>query len=66
MIRNAQYKLMVLDNGSERLFDLINDPYEGDNLINSTDVDVQNVYAALKNKAEGIEKLDVLMHLIRP
>lgn len=35
-IRNKDYKLMVLDNGQERFYELSSDPYENQNLINSS------------------------------
>ena len=38
-IRNSQYKLTVLNNGAESLYDVVNDPMENTNLLNTgTDV----------------------------
>lgn len=43
-IRDEQYKYLYYDNGSEELFDLNNDPYETDNLINNA------TYNSIKQK----------------
>lgn len=40
-IRNERYKLIVLDNGSEKMYDLVTDPYETTNLLNTTLTDFQ-------------------------
>jgi len=35
-IRNQQYKLLQLDNGQQRFYELLNDPYEQTNLMMGT------------------------------
>jgi arylsulfatase A-like enzyme len=41
-IRNDTYKLIVLDNGNQRLYDLIADPYEQKNILNWEMSDIEN------------------------
>ena len=54
-LRNERYKLMVLDNGSSHLYDLQSDPYELDNLMNtSLSADQQAALEALQAKATEI------------
>lgn len=35
-ISDGTYKLLIKDTGNEEMYDLINDPYEGNNLLNGT------------------------------
>ena len=46
-LRNSQFKLVRFDSGSEKLYDLLSDPYEGTNLLNGvlSDVQLANYYA---------------------
>lgn len=51
-LRNERYKLMILDNGSSRLYDLQSDPYELDNLMSRTlSAEPQMALEALQAKA---------------
>ncbi|MCG8476508.1 MAG: sulfatase-like hydrolase/transferase [Cytophagales bacterium] len=53
-IRNNTYKLFVLDNGSERFYNLTADPYETSNLINRLSDAEEAVYNELKAEALSI------------
>lgn len=56
-IRNAQYKLIEFDNGQQRFYDLLADPYEGVNLINRTlGATRQAALTALENEADAIRQ----------
>ena len=43
-IRDNTYKLFVLDNGDERFYNLIEDPYEQNNIINNLSAYEESVY----------------------
>ena len=50
-IRDSQYKLIVLDSGSEKMYDLISDPYESSDLLSSTlTAEQKKAKEALKQK----------------
>lgn len=50
-IRNEQYKLIKLDSGVERMYDLLNDPFESNNLISGTlSNQEETAYQALLDK----------------
>ncbi|MGB2225725.1 MAG: sulfatase-like hydrolase/transferase [Polaribacter sp.] len=54
-IRNLKHKLIKYNNGTERFYDLENDPYEGTNLLNSSlTVDQQNALNILEAEATSI------------
>jgi arylsulfatase A-like enzyme len=54
-IRDNTYKLIVNDNGSEQLYHLISDPYEGSNLIGTTlSAEATAAKAALEAEATRI------------
>ncbi|BDD12117.1 N-acetylgalactosamine-6-sulfatase (plasmid) [Fulvitalea axinellae] len=53
-IRNETYKLIVLDNGSKRFYNLVDDPFETENLMNKLSIDEQNVYNELISEANKI------------
>lgn len=50
-IRNSTYKLMKLDNGSTRFYNLVEDPFENNNLINKLSEEEQAAYDQLNAKA---------------
>ena len=51
-IRNSKFKLIVFANGNEEFYDLENDPYETENLLNRTLSSAEaSVKTELKNKA---------------
>ncbi len=54
-IRNATYKLIKFNNGSEEFYNLITDAYENNNLIGSTlTTEASNAKAALEAEADRI------------
>ncbi|MCG8410383.1 MAG: sulfatase-like hydrolase/transferase [Bacteroidales bacterium] len=53
-IRNNTYKLIKLDNGTERFYNLIKDPYETNNLIDRLTTNEQIVYNQLIHEANQI------------
>lgn len=53
-IRNATNKLLILDNGAERFYDLSVDPFENDNLINKLSTAQQAEYELLKTEVAKI------------
>lgn len=53
-VRNAQYKLIEFAEGSQELYDVLNDLDESDNLIASGVGDYVNLIADLKGYANGI------------
>jgi arylsulfatase A-like enzyme len=53
-IRNTQYKYLVLDSGREFFYDLLDDPYEQDNIISRLDDDASLSLDSLKNTLEII------------
>lgn len=56
-ISNGEYKLLIRDNGIEELYNLINDPYEENNLLNTTLQTAEaNVKAELEMELENIRQ----------
>ncbi|MDA9129228.1 sulfatase-like hydrolase/transferase, partial [Candidatus Gracilibacteria bacterium] len=56
-IRNDQYKLIVLDNGKEELYDLIADPYENNKLGDAALTNIQSLAKQeLKKQITQIQK----------
>ncbi|WP_199915595.1 sulfatase-like hydrolase/transferase [Saccharobesus litoralis] len=58
-IRNSQYKLIVMQDGSEEFFDLISEPQELTNLLNESSFassSAYNTYLSLKNQLAVIKK----------
>lgn len=56
-IRNEKYKLFVFDNGTEELYDLVNDPYESTNLNDGNLTNEENsAIQALKAEASQIRQ----------
>lgn len=53
-IRNNTYKLIRLDNGAERFYNLQVDPFETNNLINNLSSDEQKAYSQLNAEASKI------------
>lgn len=54
-IRNSSYKLIQYDDGVERMFHLLSDPYETTNLLNRTlSSEEQNAKSSLENLAQQI------------
>lgn len=49
-IRGERYKYLLRPNGQESFFDLVEDPYENNNLINSMSAEQQTVFDELVNK----------------
>lgn len=58
VVRGRRYKLWVQKGRSEKLFDLIADPAEQDNLIDSTDPNVVAARARLEAVVAGCPKID--------
>ncbi len=57
-IRNAQYKLIVFEDGTEEMYDLLADPYEATELIgNGLDADQTQAKTALETFANDIRKV---------
>lgn len=54
-IRNATHKYMLFENGNEALFDLINDPIEGTNLLSASQLPLNSSNSTIK--AELVSKL---------
>jgi len=51
-IRDIQYKLIILDSGNKKFYDLLNDPYENDDLLTGIlTSEQQNAMSQLENKA---------------
>lgn len=55
-IRNQRYKLMKLDNGSERFYHLGDDPFENHNLINKLSSEEESIYHELLSEAKRIRQ----------
>jgi arylsulfatase A-like enzyme len=56
-IRNHRYKLIEFDSGQRRFYDLIDDAYENNNLLNGTlTSDQQTALAALENEANALRQ----------
>ena len=56
-LRNSSYKLIVFDNGNQALYNLQNDPYESNNLMNANlSDDAQVAYQALMEEAVRIRQ----------
>ena len=56
-IRDNTYKLIVFNNGNERFYNLINDPYEETNLINrGLNVEESSAMNKLTQIAESIRQ----------
>ena len=56
-VRNDRYKLFQLDNGQQRLYDLLTDPYEGNNLLSGTLTSEQETaLQELVDKADEIRR----------
>ena len=55
-IRDNTYKLFVLDNGDERFYNLIEDPYEQNNIINNLSAYEESVYNNLKTEVSIIRE----------
>jgi len=55
-IRDNTYKLFVLDNGTERLYNLNQDPYETNNIIDNLTNEEQVIYNNLKTEANFIRE----------
>jgi len=55
-IRNKTYKLIKLDSGAEKLYNLLNDPFETNNLINKLSTEEKIVYNELITEANKIRK----------
>ncbi|WP_299462971.1 sulfatase-like hydrolase/transferase [uncultured Microscilla sp.] len=57
-IRNTQYKLIVFDSGQKQLYDLVNDPYEKNDLTEGgvLTTEQSTALAELENKAGEIRK----------
>ncbi len=55
-IRDNTYKLLVLDNGTERFYNLNQDPYETNNLINNLSNEEQVAYNNLKTEVNLIRE----------
>ena len=55
-IRDNTYKLFVLDNGEERFYNLIEDPYEQNNIINNLSAYEESVYNNLKTEVSIIRE----------
>ncbi len=50
-IRDTTYKLFVLDNGTERFYNLKTDPYETNNIMDSLTAEETTIYINLKKEA---------------
>lgn len=55
-IRNHKYKLIKLDNGAERFYNLTSDPFETNNLINNLSSEEETIYNELLSKADQIRQ----------
>ena len=56
-IRNERYKLIVLDNNSYRFYDLKNDPFEKNNLMNGNlSIELENILDKLIIEASNFRK----------
>lgn len=53
-IRNARYKLLVLDSGLRQLFDLLNDPFERRNLLADDNDEAHRIAAQLMREGEAL------------
>lgn len=53
-IRNDTYKLMTFSTGEQKMYNLVDDPYERNNLINSLSAEEESVKATLEAKLTEI------------
>lgn len=53
-IRNEQFKLIQSDDGSQRFFDLLNDPYENNNLVNNLNANQEAALQSLLAEGEAL------------
>ena len=57
VISNGQYKLFANGNGNSELYNLVNDPYEQDNLLNGTlTIQETNVLSELEGELANIRQ----------
>jgi len=53
-IRNHEYKLMVFDDGTERIYNLLDDPFELNNLFDDMDDGSREAYELLQMEYDFI------------